>query len=146
MSTPAPDGRKAPSARFAPTDRPAPSTRLAPTDRPTSTARGWLTVAYLVLAVAGLIGTWYFNLQSGDVEGGYLNGWVANSASTSAAVDLAVAYIAASIFMIVEGRRVGVRAAWLYVVLALPTAFAFTFPLFLAQRERVRSQSRDRTA
>jgi len=97
-----------------------------------------LVVIYRALALVGLMGTWYFNLQSSGVEGGYLRGWVANSASTSATVDLLVAYVAASVFMIVEGRRVGIRRPWLYVVLALPTAFAFTLPLFLARRERVR--------
>ena len=102
-----------------------------------------LEVSYVVLAVAGLVGTWWFNLRAGDVEGGYLRGWFANAASSSAAVDLIVILIVASVFMIVDGRRHGVRAPWLYAVLALPTALAFTLPLFLAVRERRRRAAAD---
>lgn len=91
---------------------------------------------YLVLAAAGLLGTLWFNLRSGDVEGGYLRGWFANAAASSAAVDLIVVAVAASAFMIVEGRRLGMRRPWLYPLLALVTAIAFTFPLFLYMRSR----------
>jgi len=44
--------------------------------------------------------------------------------------------------MVLEGRRIGVRWYWLYVVAAFVTAVGFTFPLFLAARERrlIRSQ------
>ena len=92
-------------------------------------------VIYGVLAVVGLVGTWYFNLTYTG-EASYLAAWFANAASSSAAVDLLVAFTAGSIFMIVEGRRLGMRAPWLYVVFGAILAFAFTFPLFLLLRER----------
>lgn len=92
-------------------------------------------IAYGVLAVVGLVGTWYFNLTYSG-EASYLAAWFANAASSSAAVDLLVAFTAGSIFMIVEGRRLGMRAPWLYVVFGAVLAFAFTFPLFLLVRER----------
>jgi hypothetical protein len=92
--------------------------------------------AYLALAAVGLAGTAWFNLRSGGVEGGYLKGWFANAAASSAAVDLIVVAAAASMFMIVEGRRLGMRRPWLYPLLALVTAIAFTFPLFLYARSR----------
>jgi hypothetical protein len=44
--------------------------------------------------------------------------------------------VAGSVFIIVESRRLRMRFGWLYVVAAGLTAFAFTFPLFLAMRER----------
>lgn len=91
---------------------------------------------YLSLSVVGLVGTAWFNLRSGGVEGGYLRGWFANAAASSAAVDLIVAAVAASVFMIVEGRRLGMRRPWLYPLLALVTAIACTFPLFLYARSR----------
>ena len=96
-------------------------------------------IVYGVLAVVGLVGTWYFNLTyDGSDAGGvsYLAAWFANAASSSAAVDLLVAFAAGSIFMITEGRRLGMRAPWLYVVFGAVLAFAFTFPLFLLLRER----------
>jgi hypothetical protein len=92
-------------------------------------------IVYGVLAVVGLVGTWYFNLTYSG-EASYLAAWFANAASSSAAVDLLVAFTAGSIFMIVEGRRLGMRAPWLYVVFGAVLAFAFTFPLFLLVRER----------
>jgi hypothetical protein len=92
-------------------------------------------IVYGVLAVVGLVGTWYFNLTYTG-EASYLAAWFANAASSSAAVDLLVAFTAGSIFMLVEGRRLGMRAPWLYVVFGAVLAFAFTFPLFLLLRER----------
>ena len=44
--------------------------------------------------------------------------------------------LAAAIFMIVEGRRLGMRVPWLYAVAGAVLAIAFTFPLFLLVRER----------
>lgn len=94
-------------------------------------------ILYGVLAVVGLVGTWYFNLTY--TGGAYVADWFANAASSSAAVDLLVAFTAGSIFMIAEGRRLRMRAPWLYVVFGVVLAFAFTFPLFLLMRERARN-------
>ncbi len=100
-----------------------------------------MAVVYLVLAVAGLIGTWAFNLmaitQAVDFIGDLLN---SGPAVSSISVDLLVVAIAGCVFIVVEARRLGMRFGWLYVVLAGVTAFAFTFPLFLAMRERRLSQ------
>ncbi|WP_295791093.1 DUF2834 domain-containing protein [uncultured Microbacterium sp.] len=94
-------------------------------------------VAYLVLSVAGLVGTWVFNafaiVQMRDFVGDLVSSGPAVSSIT---VDLLVVAIAGSIFVLVEGRRLGMRFAWVYVVLSGLTAFAFTFPLFLAMRQR----------
>lgn len=94
-------------------------------------------VAFLVLAVAGLVGTWIFNafaiVQMRDFIGDLVSSGPAVSSIT---VDLLVVAVAGSIFIIVEGRRLGMRFTWLYVVLAGVTAFAFTFPLFLTMRQR----------
>lgn len=97
-----------------------------------------LTVGYLLLSAAGLAGTWYFNLRFGAEGGGqgYLQGWFANAASSSAAVDVIVTAVAASVFYVAEGRRLGMRRVWLLVPLTFLLALAFTFPLFLALRER----------
>ena len=100
-----------------------------------------MAVVYLVLAVAGLIGTWAFNLmaitQAVDFIGDLLN---SGPAVSSISVDLLVVAIAGCVFIVVEARRLGMRFGWLYVVLAGVTALAFTFPLFLAMRERRLSQ------
>jgi hypothetical protein len=93
-------------------------------------------LAYGACAVVGLVGTWYFNLTYTGAAP-YLSAWFANAASSSAAVDLLVAFLAGAIFMIAEGRRLGMRWSWVLVVLSVVLAFAFAFPLFLLLRERV---------
>lgn len=108
--------------------------------------RHWtpLAISYLLLAVAGLIGTWWFNVlaivQLRDFVGDLLTSGPAVSSIT---VDLLVVALAGSIFVIVEARRLGIRFGWLYVAGAAVTAFAFTFPLFLAMRERRRAELAD---
>ena len=86
------------------------------------------------LAVIGLVTTAYFNRQPLPAGTNYLEGWFANNASTSAALDLIVVFVAASIFMVADARRSRIRWPWLYVVFAIPLAIAFTFPLYLAIR------------
>lgn len=105
--------------------------------------RNWtpLAVIYLVLAVAGLVGTWFFNVlaivQLRDFIGDLITSGPAVSSIT---VDLLVVAVAGSVFIIVEARRLGMRFAWLYIVASGLTAFAFTFPLFLAMRQRRMTQ------
>ena len=92
---------------------------------------------YLVLAVVGLVGTWYFNLQftASGSDQGYVQAWFANSASSSAAVDVIVTAVAACVFYAVEGFRLRMRWTLALIPLTFLVALAFTFPLFLALRE-----------
>lgn len=96
-----------------------------------------LAITWLVLAIVGLIGTWTFNalaiVQLRDFIGDWVNSGPAVSSLT---VDLLIVAVAGSILMVVEARRLGMRFVWLYIVGSAITAFAFTFPLFLAMRER----------
>jgi len=101
--------------------------------------RNWTPLAfvYLGLAIAGLIGTWTFNALAIVQMRDFIGDWVGSGpAVSSLTVDLLVAAVAGCILIIVEARRLGMKRAWLYVVLSGLTAFAFTFPLFLAMRER----------
>ena len=96
---------------------------------------------FLVLALVGLVGTLYFNAQwaSGDFNHslrGFLDAAFANSAASSFGVDLTVAFLAGAAFMWFEGRRIGRRLWWVFVVLSSAVAFAFALPLFLLFRER----------
>lgn len=101
---------------------------------------------YAVAALIGLLLTWYFNLRySGSV--GYLAAWFANDASSSAAVDLIVLAVVASVFMLAESRRVGIGlpVTLALVVAGFLIAMSCTFPLFLLLRER-RLATRPRSA
>ncbi|TFC24845.1 DUF2834 domain-containing protein [Cryobacterium sp. TMT2-18-3] len=106
-----------------------------------------LAAVYLALSLGGLGGTWTFNLlaivQLRDFVGDWVNSGPAVSSLT---VDLLVVAVAGSILIIVEARRIGMKRGWLYVVLSGLTAFAFTFPLFLAMRERTLQAQRVRAA
>lgn len=95
-------------------------------------------IVYLVLAALGLIGTAWFNIRGvlEPQESSFVGAWFANPATSSLSIDLLVTASAASVFMILEGRRLGMRLVWLYVLASFVTAVAFTFPLFLAMRER----------
>ena len=100
-----------------------------------------LQIVYGLLGVFGLGITWYFNLQffaqPGDptmldfAAGGY-----ANPAAASLSSDILVVGVAASIWMVAEGRRLTMRHVWFYIVFGLIIAMACTYPLFLMMRER----------
>lgn len=91
---------------------------------------------YLVLAGIGLVTAWTFNgiavLNGED----YLGAWFGTAVDWVLSADLSVVAIAVVIFMVAESRRLGMKRVWLYILLSGFTAMAFTFPLFLAMRER----------
>lgn len=96
-----------------------------------------MVIVYSLLAVVGAAGTWWFNIRSAREEQDYLAGWFANPASSSAAVDVIVVAVVVCLFIVVEARRLGMtRWVWLLVPLTFAIAVAFTFPAFLALRER----------
>lgn len=96
-----------------------------------------LAIGYLVLALVGLVGTFILNVWSVVEARNYLGDLFGSGpAVSSIGVDLLVVAIAGAVFIIAEARRLGMKRAWLYIVLSAVTAFAFTFPLFLAMRER----------
>lgn len=104
-----------------------------------SLTRGWtaLALVYLGLSIAGIAITWTFNGLAIAQGSAWFGEWFSNGAATqSLQWDLVVLATAASVFVIVESRRIGMRRAWVLVPLSLLTAVAFTVPLFLALRER----------
>lgn len=96
-----------------------------------------LAITFLVLAVAGLLSTLVFNVWAVVQMRDFLGDLVTSGpAVSSITVDLLVVAVAACVVIVVEGRRLGMKRWWLYIVLSGITAIAFTFPLFLAMRER----------
>ena len=84
-------------------------------------------ILYLVLALAGVVMTWYYNLQYLQETGGsfdfaaFMAAAATNAASKSLSWDLT--------------RRLGLRFFWIYIILAFGVAYAFAFPLFLFVRQ-----------
>ena len=97
---------------------------------------------YLVVSLIGLITAMVFN-GIASVEGAdYLSAWFGSPVDWVLSLDLLVVALAGSAFIILEGRRLGMKRLWLYIVASGVTAFAFTFPLFLAMRERALAQQK----
>ena len=98
-------------------------------------------IIYLLLALLGLVTTWYYNLQFIAESGGsfdigaFLAATSTNAAAQSLSWDLAVACIAGLVWIFFESRRLGMRFFWIYIILAFGIAYAFAFPLFLFMRQ-----------
>jgi len=96
---------------------------------------------YLVISAVGLITAWVFNgiaVMNGE---SYTDAWFGSAVDWVLSADLTVVAIAVVVFMITEARRLGMKRVWLYILLSGITAMAFTFPLFLAMRERKLAES-----
>lgn len=92
---------------------------------------------FLVLAIAGLIGTWTYNVIAIIERNDFLGDWFNNGPAVgSLTMDLLIMAVAACALIVIEGRRLGMKHLWAYIVFSGLTAIAFTFPLFLANRER----------
>lgn len=100
---------------------------------------------YLALAVVGfLVPGSLMPVES--VETGNILFWTnpartnaelfANRTSTTFALDLFLAVLAAFVFMWYEGRRVGIANVWRFWLLAMLFGLAGTLSLFLYARER----------
>ena len=69
-----------------------------------------LAIIYLLIAIAGLIGTWTLNILAITQQSTFFGEWFSNPAATqSLQVDLLVLALASGIFIVVEGRRLGMR-------------------------------------
>ena len=91
---------------------------------------------FLILSIIGLITAWIFNGVASVTGQDYLNAWFGSAVDWVLSVDLLIVAIVGSALMIFEAQRLGMKRVWLYIVLSGITAFAFTFPLFLAMREK----------
>jgi hypothetical protein len=94
------------------------------------------SISYLLLAIAGLVGTWYFNFSAIAQSRNFFADWSSTPAVLSATTDLFVVATAASVFIFFESKRLKIKYWWLFILGSFITAIAFTFPLFLAFRER----------
>ncbi|MGB3909431.1 MAG: DUF2834 domain-containing protein [Pseudolysinimonas sp.] len=106
-------------------------------ERPATPRWTPLALVYLVLAIVGLITTWTFNILAIRAGSDFFVEWGSNGFATqSLQVDLLILAVAVGVFLVIEGRRIGMRHAWLFLPLSAVTAAAFAMPLFLALRER----------
>lgn len=99
----------------------------------------WL---YLALAIAGAVLPWLANVDYIQQYGGsfdlplFVQLANANPAARSLSRDLLIGASAVTIWMVSEGRRLGMRHLWVVLLSSVTIAFAFAAPLFLYLRER----------
>lgn len=99
-------------------------------------------IVYACLAAVGMAATWYYNIQFMQEHGGefsvsaFIAGGYANAAAGSLSNDVMVAAVTFLVWMFAEARRLGMRHAWVYLLVTFGVALACAFPLFLLMRER----------
>ncbi len=91
---------------------------------------------YLTFSATGLVTAWVYNGLAVMTGSDYAKAWFSTPVDLVLSWDLGIVALALSVFIIAEARRIGMKRAWLYLVLSGFTAMAFTVPLFLAMRER----------
>ncbi len=98
-------------------------------------------ILFLCLAIAGLIGTWYYNIQFmlTEEDSGLMN-YIAQTKTTfpakSFSFDLLIVLLAFFVWYIPEAIRLKIKHWWVFIILSYGVALAFAFPLFLFFRER----------
>lgn len=95
---------------------------------------------YLVLSIIGLVTAWIFNGFAVMNNEDYMAAWFGTAVDWVLSADFTIVAIAVVVFMISEARRLKMKRVWLYILLSGVTAMAFTFPLFMAMRERQLAQ------
>ena len=96
-----------------------------------------LCAVYGVLGLIGLVGTQVvlFGGYVSTDDGSFLDQLTANGVATFMLIDLGVVAVIGLVFMVVEGRRLGMRFLWVYVVLTFAVAISLSLPLFLIARQ-----------
>src|SRR5690349_14908616 len=94
-------------------------------------------IVYVVIAAVALVWTQWLVFDY-MVDGGTMSGaWAAMTGSPIAmvgTVDLFAVFFTAIVFMIAEGRRIGLRFWWLYPLISVLIAVGVGLPLFLLAR------------
>jgi len=100
-----------------------------------------LCIAYGLIALFALIGTWgnnltYLPLGFVGANQAFWTDTLANPASRSITVDIFFLGLAVFVWMVLEARRLAMRGVWLYLLFGMIIAISVTVPLFLILRER----------
>lgn len=101
---------------------------------------------YLVLAIIGLIGTWYYNTQFYlSEEDTSLMKFIELTGTTFPAksinIDISVVAVTFLAWYIPESLRLRMKFWWIFIPLTFLIALAFAFPLFLYFREKKLEES-----
>lgn len=81
---------------------------------------------------------------NGGITGFFAAGYV-NYATSSLTNDLLIVALAATVLMIAEGRRLGVRYVWAYVAAGFLIAISVSFPFFFLIARQLKLATRGGT-
>lgn len=102
-------------------------------------SRRVLCGVYATTAAVAFIGTWSQNLSyqvvALDFFSSFWRDTRVTAASRSVTIDILMFGFAASVLMVLEARRHGVRYVWAYITGGLFIGISVTFPLFLIARQ-----------
>ncbi len=95
----------------------------------------------LLLSTAGLIGTWYYNIQFMITdENVTLMNYLAQTQTTFPAksfnYDLSIVLVTFFVWYIPDAIQLKIKHWWIFIFLGWLVALAFAFPLYLFFRER----------
>lgn len=99
-----------------------------------------MCAAYLAIAVGALVSTQLALVEfirqpdDGGIVG-FLDDAFANPAATFMSLDVVFVALAALLFMMVEGWRLGMRRLWVYALLTFAVAISVALPVFLLMRQ-----------
>ena len=102
----------------------------------TSTDKALCTI-YGVLGLIALVWTQvivFGGYMSSD-DGSLFDQMMANGVATFMLIDLLAVAFVALVFMVAEGRRLGMRFLWVYVLITFLVAISVSLPLFLIVRQ-----------
>lgn len=112
-----------------------------------------LEAIYYVVGACSLLLGWYFNIRYTHLYGhranyvNYTKLLFTNWAADSAAQDyIIVNVVLMPLWTIVDGRRRGLKAPWIFFVMSLFTSLAFAVAMFLAFTERQIRYNRERVS
>ncbi len=99
-----------------------------------------LKYIFLLLAIAGVCYTWYFNIQFyRTAEDTSILNFIALTKTTfpakSLSADLLVVVLTFFVWYIPEAIKLKIKNWWILIPLTFLVAIAFTFPLFLYLRQ-----------
>ena len=116
---------------------------------PTGPQLSTLEIVLWVLGIISLPISWYFNIQyvqeyaqnpfwGQPTWAEFIAMGYANPSSSSQVVDYTIMSVILPLWAVVDGRRRGIKNAWLYIGLFLFTSSAFGSAMYLATVERQR--------
>ena len=115
--------------------------RLTRTDRILCGVYAGAALIALVLTQIALVR--HINGYDGNWLNGFLKDSVVNPAAAFGVIDLLSVALVALVFVVVEGRRLGMRRLWVYVVVACVIAISVAFPAFLVMRQVKLAEARE---